>query len=53
MVKKKRQLVQYFAILNKGFPGDFSLDMNKENKYYQVPVSEMPCLNDSKTEEPF
>ena len=39
--------------LNKGFPGDFSLDMNKENKYYQVPVSEMPCLNDSKTEEPF
>lgn len=39
--------------IDKGFPGDFSLDMNAENKYYQVPVSEVHYLNDSEPEEPF
>ncbi|MEW6002541.1 MAG: phage/plasmid replication protein, II/X family [Nitrospirota bacterium] len=39
--------------LEKGFPSDFSLAMNEENKYYQVPVIEVRYLNDIREEEPF
>lgn len=39
--------------LDKGFPGDFSLDMNEQNKYYQVPLREVIYSNDSESEVPF
>jgi hypothetical protein len=39
--------------LEKGFPSDFSLAMNEDNKYYQVPSNEVRYLNDKKEEDPF
>lgn len=40
------------CFLDKGVPEDFSLDMSEENKYYQLPVSELIYPTDD-TEEPF
>lgn len=38
--------------IDKGFPADFSLDMNEENKYYQMPVKEVSCFSAADAEEP-
>lgn len=39
--------------IDKGFPNDFSLNMDESNKYYQLPVCEVNYLNDSDAEGPF
>lgn len=38
--------------IDKGFPADFSLDMNEENKYYQMPVKEVSYFSTADAEEP-
>lgn len=35
---------EYF--LDRGFPADFTFDMNEENKYYQLPISESKYRSD-------
>lgn len=40
------------CFLDKGVPEDFSIQMSEENKYYQLPISELDTCPET-TEEPF